>query len=121
MNRLNNGIFQPEVLDVDPTILDKNLQIVQSAVMEESLSSRPSLGSTKNNESSSHILLGEKETLSSIEVTPHPGMCVKTKNLSGKKVFLNLCKIQEIPPPKSITENQLKEIIANEDYESDFR
>ena len=48
-------------------------------------------------------------------------MCIKTKNVNGEKVFINLCKILEIPPAPPLPEEKLKEIIASEDYNADFR
>ena len=48
-------------------------------------------------------------------------MCVKTKNLKSAKVFINICKIQEIPPAPPLSEEKLKNVIAMEDYSSDFR
>ena len=48
-------------------------------------------------------------------------MCIKTKNVNGEKVFINLCKILEIPPAPPLSEEKLKEIIASEDYNADFR
>ena len=42
------------------------------------------------------------------------GICVKTKNRDGKKVFVNLCKISEIPPPIKISEEELIKIIESE-------
>ena len=42
-------------------------------------------------------------------------------NIAGEKVFLNFCKVNAIPPAKPITEDALQEIIANEDYNSDYR
>ena len=50
-----------------------------------------------------------------------PGMCVKTKNIAGDKVFINFCKVNAIPPAKPISENALQDIIANENYDSDYR
>ena len=50
-----------------------------------------------------------------------PGMCVKTKNIAGDKVFLNFCKVHAIPPAKPISENALQDIIAHENYNSDYR
>ena len=55
------------------------------------------------------------------KVTPTPGMCIKTKNVKDEKVFINLCKIQEIPPAPPLSEDKLKDIIASEDYSADFR
>jgi len=59
--------------------------------------------------------------LPALDVTPEPGICVKTRNLAGGKVFVNVCKINEIPPARPITEDQLQKIIAEEDYATDFR
>ncbi len=59
--------------------------------------------------------------LPSVEVTPEAGMCVKTRNIAGQKVFVNVCKINEIPPARPISEEQLRSVIAEEDYASDFR
>ena len=59
--------------------------------------------------------------LPSISVIPDPGLCVKTKNLEGIKVFINVCKIEAIPPAKPITEEALQSIIVAEDYNSDFQ
>ena len=65
-------------------------------------------------------LLPEEE-LPSIAVVPDPGMCVKTKNIAGDKVFINFCKVNAIPPAKPISENALQDIIASENYDSDYR
>jgi len=54
-------------------------------------------------------------------VSPEPGICIKTTNISGAKVFINFCKLSEVPPPLPITEDRLKEIIAHDDYSTDFR
>ena len=59
--------------------------------------------------------------ISIFKVTPTPGMCIKTKNVKDEKVFINLCKIQEIPPAPPLSEDKLKDIIASEDYSADFR
>ena len=57
----------------------------------------------------------------SIQVTPEPGLCVKTKNVSGEKVFVNICQIQEIPPAPPLTEERLQEIILSDDYTADYK
>jgi hypothetical protein len=55
------------------------------------------------------------------QVTPEAGMCVKTKNIAGEKVFVNICKIQEIPPAPPLSEEKLQEIILSEDYTADYK
>ena len=44
-----------------------------------------------------------------------------TKTFSGQKFFINVCKIQAIPPAKPISEDNLQSIIAEENYTSDYR
>jgi len=116
MNRSNavpSGLFQPQTLDVDENIFDKNLRIIDGhnesdqTPLFRQLDSRPTL-------------LPEPE-LPSVTVVPDAGMCVKTKNFEGKKFFINVCKIQAIPPAKPISEENLQLIIASEDYTSDYR
>ena len=109
MNRSQKteGLFQPQTLDVDETIMDKSLRIVDDLPVAPKIHNAPILPSDR--------------TLPVVQVTPNPGLCVKTKNLDGVKVFINLCKILEIPPPPPLSEEKLQDIIANEDYGTDFR
>jgi len=54
-------------------------------------------------------------------VKPTPGLCVKTK-LKGKdssKVFINICTSSSVPAPKTISEQELLEILDKYDDESD--
>ncbi|VEN40409.1 unnamed protein product [Callosobruchus maculatus] len=48
-------------------------------------------------------------------VQPTPGFCVKAREVSGPKVFVNVCKTGAIPPPKDITVRELQEILATEE------
>ena len=78
MNRSNavpNGLFQPQTLDVDENIFDKNLRIIEDGNCEH----HPTLINTNK-------ILPEPE-LPSITVVPETGMCVKTKNFEGNLYF----------------------------------
>lgn len=48
-------------------------------------------------------------------VEPTAEFCIKTKNETGEKVFLNICTADHIPSPKDITDNELIELIESED------
>lgn len=128
MNRgKNGGVFQPQSLEIDETIFDRNLKIVPN--LEEGPETRGFTSKAVDSflrpsaASSSSVRSGNllPSDCPSMEITPDPGFCVKTKNLAGHKVFLNVCKIGQIPPAKPITEEQLQKLIAEEDYTSDYR
>ncbi|XP_023335054.1 PIH1 domain-containing protein 1-like [Eurytemora carolleeae] len=110
------GNFQPARLDVDPSILDSKLSFVtddnemESMFKQISTSSKPKISS----------LIPEEEYPSSIAY-PKPGLCMKTRNADGKKFFINLCVLQEIPPPTPISEQELERVIADEDYSTLWR
>lgn len=45
-----------------------------------------------------------------------PGMCVKTSSMSDKKkVFLNICQSQAVPPPPHLSQEALVELLESED------
>ena len=119
MNRdAKGGVFQPAKLEVDEGILDRSLQILPSptgidAETERLFAAAPAKAPT--------LSATDASLLPAFDVTPEPGMCVKTRNLAGGKVFVNVCKINEIPPARPITEDQLQKIIAEEDYATDFK
>jgi len=128
MNRSTktDGLFQPQTLDVDESIINNALKIVDdgggssaSSGLFPTTSGASTVGKGKVLNPKNPLL--PSESLPVIKVTPNPGLCVKTKNIEGHKVFINICKIQEIPPPPPLTEDKLKEIISNEDYSTDFR
>lgn len=62
---------------------------------------------------------GEKEkTLGGIPyvtVVPSPGFCVKTKNDSGQKIFINVCHSDKVPEPRDITDEELLKLLDSED------
>lgn len=115
--KIPGGLFQPQTLEVDDQLFDQNLRIVDTPTASNAALGLPTndLFKPRKNE-----LLPEPE-LPSITVVPDPGMCVKTKNINGEKVFINFCKVLSIPPAKPISEEALQDIIANEDYDSDYR
>lgn len=119
MNRdASGGVFQPAKLEVDGGILDRSLQILPSPsgidAEAERLFATPITAPTLS-------LATDAALLPAFDVTPEPGMCVKTRNLAGGKIFVNFCKINEIPPARPVTEDQLQKIIAEEDYATDFK
>jgi len=127
MNRSakTEGLFQPQTLDVDESIINNALKIVDDGPVAPSAGGGgmpfPMAAAKTGSKFNPKNPLLPTENIPVIKVTPNPGLCVKTKNIDGHKVFINVCKIQEIPPPPPLSEAKLKEIIANEDYSTDFR
>jgi len=110
--RVPGGLFQPQKLEISPNF--SNLKIIEddnnvNSIMGRNIAKGPN-----------PKIIPDAE-LPSISVIPDPGLCVKTKNLEGTKVFINVCKIEAIPPAKPITEEALQSIIVAEDYNSDFQ
>jgi len=115
--------FLPQTLDVDRSLLEVGLRVVGRDPAEEALFGPAPAKELVSNKPAAAIKssLWPSDSLPAVSVTPNPGLCVKTKNVAGRKVFLNLCKVSEIPLPPPITEEKLAKIIAEEDYDSDFR
>jgi len=113
MNISNSGVFQAKTLEVDESLFDKSLRIIDSGGPSSGMVNNPASFDNKKT-------LFPEQDLPSVAVVPDPGMCVKTKNIAGDKVFLNFCKIHAIPPAKPISENALQDIIANENYNIDY-
>ena len=107
--------FQPAKLDVDPSILDTNLMMVQNE--EDPLAS---LFPSQPKKNPLNSLLPEDE-FESVTVVPKPGLCVKAKNKDGTKFFINICKLPEIPSPPPIEEAELAKVISDEDYTNLWR
>ncbi|CAH0581157.1 unnamed protein product [Chrysodeixis includens] len=90
-------------LDVDPTIMEKNMRIIKETPVEEEFNK----------------LMASVDTVPSKLVKPTPGFCVKsyTKN-ENKKVFVNICQTDAIPCPRDITNEELMQILSSEDPSS---
>ncbi|XP_069765202.1 PIH1 domain-containing protein 1 isoform X2 [Narcine bancroftii] len=68
------------------------------------------------------LLQAEKEMRSkfptpqeSKQIRPQPGFCVKTRTKSNEKVFVNVCKSDQIPPPPDLSEEDLVTLLESED------
>ncbi|XP_073696518.1 PIH1 domain-containing protein 1 isoform X2 [Garra rufa] len=58
----------------------------------------------------------QSESPPSKVIRPQPGMCVKTSSTSDqKKVFLNICQSQAVPPPPHLSQEALVELLESED------
>lgn len=91
------------LLDVDSTILERNLNIL--GTYDDELH---------------HLFPVPKETIPSKLVKPTPGFCVKTRTINNDKIFVNICQTDAIPAPEDISEGQLLEILQS-DTPSEFR
>ena len=112
------GKFQPAKLDVDSSILDSGLKIVDDP---EDQISQLFPNSQKNNNPINTLLSAGEAEYQTATVVPKPGICVKTKNAAGNKFFINLCKLAEIPAPPPIEESELTRLIESEDYTNLWR
>lgn len=113
--KVPGGLFQPQTLEVDERIFEKNLRLVDEPLVNDNdklFLEKPELN--KNS-------LIPEAVLPSISVIPDPGLCVKTKNVEGIKVFINVCKVEAIPPARPISEEALQNIIISEDYNTDYK
>ncbi|XP_049867909.1 PIH1 domain-containing protein 1-like [Pectinophora gossypiella] len=90
-------------LDIDPTIMEKNMRIIKENPVEEEINK----------------LFASVDTMPSKLVKPTPGFCVKTfTKPEGKKVFVNICLTESIPCPRDITNDELMQILNSEDPSS---
>jgi len=113
-----SGSFQPARLDVDSSIRDNKLMIVDEG--EDPLQAMLGMGPTPQPRPGLDSLLPEAEHPSTT-VKPRPGICVKTRTQTGGKFFINLCKLAEIPAPPPIEERELAQMIEAEDYTNLWR
>jgi len=116
--------FQPARLEVDPSILDSNLLVVEPGEQElfpGEKSLFPELGRGSLVQEAELPSLLPTPQYPSITAKPKPGICIKTRNESGEKFFMNLCKLDEIPAPPPIDDKELERLIAEEDYSNLWR
>ncbi|XP_043915173.1 PIH1 domain-containing protein 1-like [Protopterus annectens] len=57
------------------------------------------------------------ENPASKQIKPQPGFCVKTKT-ADDKIFINICKSDQIPSPPDISEEELIEILESDEPSS---
>lgn len=48
-------------------------------------------------------------------VAPNPGWCLKTWQLDGEKVFINICTSEIVLKPKDLSEDEVRKIVESED------
>ncbi|XP_075974541.1 PIH1 domain-containing protein 1-like [Anticarsia gemmatalis] len=90
-------------LDVDPSIMEKNMRIIKDNPVEEEFNK----------------LLASVDPVPSKLVKPKPGFCVKSfTKTDNKKVFVNICVTDAIPCPRDITNEELMQILSSEDPSS---
>lgn len=62
--------------------------------------------------------MGEAQSTNpdSTVIRPQPGMCVKTLSLPDKqKLFINICQSPSVPPPPSLSREELVELLESDD------
>ncbi|XP_060111418.1 PIH1 domain-containing protein 1 [Heteronotia binoei] len=53
-------------------------------------------------------------------IRPLPGFCLKTHTNAGEKIFINICRSSDVPPPPNLTNEELECLIESENA-STFR
>ncbi|XP_073520434.1 PIH1 domain-containing protein 1-like [Phyllobates terribilis] len=49
------------------------------------------------------------------EIRPQPGFCIKTRTSKNTKIFINICKSNQISAPPDLTEQELVSILESDD------
>ncbi|KAG8567895.1 hypothetical protein GDO81_013820 [Engystomops pustulosus] len=49
------------------------------------------------------------------QIRPQPGFCIKTRTSKNAKIFINICKSNQIPAPPDLTEQELVSILESDD------
>ncbi|KAF5296658.1 hypothetical protein FQR65_LT10198 [Abscondita terminalis] len=85
---------KPVFLEVDSTIVEKNLIITKNEDEEEF-----------------NKLITSGDNYLSKLIKPIPGFCIKTKEVgTDVKVFVNICQTDAIPPPEDLSEEELERL-----------
>ncbi|XP_008558669.1 PIH1 domain-containing protein 1-like [Microplitis demolitor] len=84
------------ILEVDESIINKNLLLPENIKQDEDLNS---------------LLKSFESPVASVTFKPFPGLCIKAKTDSNDKVFINLCHTSEIPPPVDITDQEFHALL----------
>jgi len=101
MNSIRTNMSSRKLLEVDESIMEKNLLIQNSKEQEFE-------------QFVSDILNPDSGKL----VKPAPGICIKLFTTDNKsKVFINLCYHADIPAPDDITRDELIEVLGSKDPE----
>uniref|UniRef100_A0A1B6L6K9 PIH1 domain-containing protein 1 n=1 Tax=Graphocephala atropunctata TaxID=36148 RepID=A0A1B6L6K9_9HEMI len=94
------------VLDVDPSIMEKNLLL--EGLKDEELDS---LISTLKDQQAKVANSDQPWKL----VKPSQGFVVKTRTVDGEKIFLNICHTEEVPAPQDVCDDKLLEIMQSDE------
>ncbi|XP_018429033.1 PREDICTED: PIH1 domain-containing protein 1 [Nanorana parkeri] len=70
-----------------------------------------------------HMLLKAKQEIQnrlpiqqgSKQIRPQPGFCIKTRTSKNEKIFINICKSNQIPAPPDLSEQELVSILESDD------
>ncbi|XP_073517769.1 PIH1 domain-containing protein 1-like [Phyllobates terribilis] len=49
------------------------------------------------------------------QIRPQPGFCIKTRTSKNTKIFINICKSNQIPAAPDLTEQELVSILESDD------
>ncbi|XP_005996778.1 PIH1 domain-containing protein 1 [Latimeria chalumnae] len=49
------------------------------------------------------------------QIKPQPGFCVKTKSSKEEKIFVNVCRSEQIPSAPSLSEEELVQLLESDD------
>ncbi|KAM9298798.1 PIH1 domain-containing protein 1 [Gastrophryne carolinensis] len=92
-------------MESDKSLLSAEL----NAEMEEALFEQMLLKAKQEMQSRLPDPLGSKQ------IRPQPGFCIKTHTSTNGKIFINICKSNDIPAPPDLSEQELVAILESDD------